>query len=385
MYLPKVNTSLALMPLSWLYRLGVYLRNLMYDKGYMEEVSFEDRLPIICVGNLAVGGTGKTPHTEYIIDLLRNNNIGPIAVLSRGYKRHSKGYQVTLPHTSGNDPKVNAALLGDESYQLYRKYPDVIVAVDADRVHGVNQLLHLQQPPRVILLDDAMQHRHIKSGFIICLTSYSRILYKDCLLPAGRLREPAENLSRASVTVVSKCPKTLRKEEEMELLANLPTEADQPVFFSAFRYGTLVNLATNQPCELDHSTEVLIVAGIADPHVMEDYIHKHYRLLDIFTFTDHHHFTDKDIANIKQRLDSVNMDGYVTNTSGQKAVIITTEKDAARLVGHPKVTDELRERIYFLPTEVYFLQNQQEKFDSLLLDYVRKERPSASEKITTKK
>lgn len=345
----------------------------MFDTGHKISISFEDHVPVICVGNLAVGGTGKTPHTEYIVDLLRRNGIGPIAVLSRGYKRHSEGFQVALPRQEDApiDPKINASLLGDESYQLYRKFPFLIVAVDADRVHGIRQLLTSQLPPRVIILDDAMQHRYVKPGLTICLTSYSRILYKDMMLPAGRLREPASNVTRADLVIVTKCPGALRREEETEITANLPTTLEQPIFYSAFRYGQLVNLSTGKPCEIEHSSEVLIVAGIADPKVMEEYVHKHYRLLDIFTFGDHHHFSDKDIQQIQERLDGVNASGFCSNDSGKKAVIITTEKDAARLVNHPAVTESLRKRIYYLPTEVYFLQKQEEKFDQMVLDYVR--------------
>lgn len=347
----------------------------MFDMGQKKSITFEDHVAVICVGNLAVGGTGKTPHTEYLVELLHRNGIGPIAVLSRGYKRHSEGFQVAMPrHHEASDVKVTASLLGDESYQLYRKFPFLIVAVDADRVHGINQLLQLPERPRVILLDDAMQHRYVKPGLTICLTSYSRILYKDMMLPAGRLREPASNVTRADIVIVTKCPGALRREEETEITANLPTRLEQPIFYSAYRYGNLVNLSTGEPCEIPHSSEVLIVAGIADPKVMEDYVHKHYRLLDIFTFSDHHHFTNKDIDAIRSRLDGVNMSGFCTNDSGSKAVIITTEKDAARLVDHPAITEDLRKRIYYLPTEVYFLQKQDEKFDRIVLDYVMRER-----------
>lgn len=368
MYLPKVHTIPLLVPFSWLYGLGVWCRNRMFETGAKHSESFEDKVPVICVGNLAVGGTGKTPHTEYIVDLLQRNGIGPVAVLSRGYKRQSKGFVLAAPG-------VTAAKLGDESYQLFRKFPDLIVAVDSDRPHGIHQLLKLPTPPRVILLDDAMQHRYVKPGLTICLTSYNRILYKDRLLPAGRLREPAQNIRRADIVLVTKCPGALRSEEETEILGNLPTRLEQPVLYSAYRYGKLINMATNQPCDIDHSTQVLIVAGIADPKVMEQYVSTHYRLLDILTFGDHHHFSNKDIKMISQRLEDVNGAGYCTNNSGRQSVIITTEKDAARLVDHPAVTDELKRRIYFLPTEVYFLQKQEEKFDKLILDYVNKQRP----------
>lgn len=375
MNLPKVKNYTLLAPLSGLYGLGVWVRKKMFDWGQIKSTSFEDVVPVICVGNLAVGGTGKTPHTEYLVNLLHRNGYGPIAVLSRGYKRRSEGFHVAMPRAGREtDPKITANLLGDEPYQLYRKFPFLIVAVDARRVHGIEALLKLDTPPQVIILDDAMQHRRVKPGLTICLSSYNRILYKDMLLPAGRLREPISGVARADMIVVTKCPKTLRSEEETEIVANLPTRLDQPIFYSAFRYGKLVNLDTLEECDIDHSTEVLIVAGIADPKVLEDYVHTHYRLLDIMNYGDHHHFTEKDIQTIQARLDDVNGRGYVSNDSGNRAVIITTEKDAARLVNHPVVTDELRKRIYVLPTEVYFLKNHADKFDKIVLDYVRKPR-----------
>lgn len=375
MNLPKVKNYTLLAPLSGLYGLGVWVRKKLFDWGQIKSTSFEDVVPVICVGNLAVGGTGKTPHTEYLVNLLHRNGYGPIAVLSRGYKRRSDGFHVAMPRVGREtDPKITANLLGDEPYQLYRKFPFLIVAVDARRVHGIESLLKLDTPPQVIILDDAMQHRRVKPGLTICLSSYNRILYKDMLLPAGRLREPISGVARADMIVVTKCPKALRSEEETEIVANLPTRLDQPIFYSAFRYGKLVNLDTQEECDIDHSTEVLIVAGIADPQVMEDYVHTHYRLLDIMNFGDHHHFTEKDIQTIQARLDDVNGKGYVSNDSGNRAVIITTEKDAARLVNHPAVSDELRKRIYILPTEVYFLKNHADKFDKIVLDYVRKPR-----------
>lgn len=367
MYLPKVQTFSALAPVSWLYGLGVWARNWMFDHGKLQQTSFEDKVAVICVGNLAVGGTGKTPHTEYIVRLLQQNGIGPIAVLSRGYKRMSKGFLLATP-------EVSSSKLGDESYQLHRKFPEIIVAVDEDRPDGIRRLLALPQPPKVIILDDAMQHRYVKPGFTICLTSYNRILYKDRLLPMGRLREPMQNIDRADVVLVTKCPGALRQEETMEITGNMPTGINQSILYSAYRYGALINLETGVPTDVDHTTQVLIVAGIADPAVLQNYVQAHYRLLDVLNFGDHHHFSSNDIVKMQQRLENVNMDGYCTNNSGVQPVIITTEKDASRLVDHPAVTPELRKRIYYLPTEVYFLQKHEEIFDKMILDYVNKPR-----------
>lgn len=366
MYLPNVKTIAPLAPLSWLYGLGVWMRNRMFDLGKIKQQSFEDKVAVICVGNIAVGGTGKTPHTEYLVRLFQSNGIGPIAVLSRGYKRTSTGFLLAAPN-------VSASKLGDESYQMYRKFPGVIVAVDEKRVRGIRKLLALPEPPKVIILDDAMQHRYVKPGLTICLTSYHRILYKDSLMPAGRLREPMQNINRSDLVVVTKCPGSLRQEETTEITAYLPTTG-QPILYSAYRYGKLVNLATGEQTIVDPTTQVLIVAGIADPSVLQNYVQAHYRLLDILTYSDHHHFNAKDIREMQQRLDNVNIDGYCTDNSGRQAVIITTEKDASRLIDNPTVSQELKSRIYYLPTEVYFLQNHQSQFDKIILDYVNKPR-----------
>jgi len=367
MFLPPVKIALALAPLSWLYELGTNIRNWMFEKGYLEQVSFEDKVAVISVGNIAVGGTGKTPHIEYLIRMLERNGVGPIAVLSRGYKRQSKGFVIA-------GMGKTAVQLGDESFQLHRKFPRAIVAVDEKRVHGVRELLKLPEPPKVILLDDAFQHRYVKPGLNIVLTSYTRILYKDMVLPAGRLRESAEGVKRADMLIVTKCPNALRDEESTELHAKLPTRLDQPIFYSAYRYASLVNLETNEPEVIDPTSQVLVLSGISDPSVMQDYVQKHYRLLDCLTYSDHHRFSAKDIKHIQKRLESINEQGFCSQTAASSTVIITTEKDAARLVDHPSLTSELRKRIYYLPTEVFFLKDHDKKIESIVLDYVNKER-----------
>lgn len=363
MFLPRVRTYPLLLPLAWLYGLVVWLRNRAYDRGWLRSVAFD--VPIIAVGNIAAGGTGKTPHTEYLVRLLRREGIGPIAILSRGYKRLTHGFVLAAEGTT-------AAQIGDEPYQMWRKFPDAIVAVDGDRVRGIQRLLALPVPPAVILLDDALQHRHLRPGLAICLTNYHRILYRDRLLPAGRLREPASGLRRADIAIVTKCPAALRDEEETEIAAHLPTRPGQPVYHTAYRYGTLVNLATGRPATVGATCQVLMVTGIADPTVMEQYVQTHYRLLDRISFGDHHRFSRKDIADIRSRLEAVNSEGHVTNDSTRRPIIVTTEKDAARLIAHPAVDDALRARIYYLPMEACFLSDAEAAaFDQQVLDFVQ--------------
>lgn len=367
MVLPKFHSLPLLMPFAWIYSGVMALRNWAFDKGYLREVSFEDRVAIIGVGNLCVGGAGKTPHIEYLIRLLQRENIGPIAVLSRGYKRDSKGFVLAKPG-------ISSSKLGDESAQLYRKFPDTIIAVDENRVRGVRNLLKLDEPPKVILLDDSFQHRYIKPGLNICLSSYHRILYQDHVLPAGLLRESASGLKRADIVLVTKCPAKMRDEEENEILCHMPTVPDQPLFYSAYRYSCPYNLATLQPHPVDPRSEVLVVTGVADPTVMVNYVEKHYRLLDHLAYSDHHHFSYSDIKEMRSRLDNVNQLGYCTNNSGQKPIIITTEKDAARLIDMKSVKEDFKQRIYYLPTEVFFLKDHAELFNQKVLDYVRKDR-----------
>ena len=362
MYLPQVKKYWALLPFSWLYEIGVRFRNYAFEKGWLCQQTFD--IPIICVGNVAVGGTGKTPHTEYILNLLLRSGVGPIAVLSRGYKRKSKGFLLATPG-------VTARALGDESFQLYGKFPGVMVAVDADRRNGIKRLLSMPTPPQVIVLDDAYQHRYVKAGLSICLTSYSRILYKDRVLPVGRLREPKEAIRRADMVVVTKCPCALREEERVAIQGGLPTGENQFICYSAFQYCRLVNLASGQSCNLDSCTQVLMVTGIADPSVLEQYIQSRYRLVEKMIYSDHHHFSTKEISAIYQKLLSIDEMIGGTERDNQRSAIITTEKDAVRLKEHPGMLPELKERIFVLPAEVVFIANTGNRFDQKIMDYVQ--------------
>lgn len=367
MVLPKVHTFSLLSPLAWIYQGVMALRNWAFNTGRLSVTSFEDQVAVIGVGNIVAGGAGKTPHIEYLVRLLQAEGIGPIAVLSRGYKRDTKGFLLAAQG-------VTARQLGDESYQLYRKFPNITVAVDEDRVHGIRQLLGQANPPQVILLDDSFQHRYVKPGLNICLTSYHRILYADAVLPAGFLRESRKGVRRADLVIVTKCPASLRDEEEIEIVGHMPTTISQPMFYSGYKYGSLVNLATLKPTKVDPRTDVLVVSGIADPVVLTNYIGKHYRLLDHMAYGDHHRFSAKDIQEIERRLDGVNSDNMVTHIQGLKPIVIVTEKDAARLYEHKAVSEALKQRIYYLPTEVFFLKDHESQFNKKVLDYVRKDR-----------
>ena len=257
-----------LYPASWLYGAVVMMRNKLFDWEVLQSKSFD--IPIISVGNLAVGGTGKTPHTEYLIKFLCNQY--KVAVLSRGYKRHTKGYVLATPEST-------ARSIGDEPYQMHQKFPSVTVAVDEKRCHGIEKLLALQKPSiDVILLDDAFQHRYVKPGLSILLTDYHRLFCDDTLLPAGRLREPISGKNRAQIVIVTKCPQDIKPIDYNIITKRLNLYPYQQLFFSSFRYGNLQPvfptmspdtnaISTNHEVALSSltNTDILLMTGIASP------------------------------------------------------------------------------------------------------------------------
>ena len=348
-----------LLPLAWLYGLGVNLRNLLFDFGVLKSRTFD--VPIIDVGNLTVGGTGKTPHTEYLINLLRSRY--RVAVLSRGYKRKSRGFQLAAADTP-------MSVIGDEPYQMKQKYPDVQVAVDKDRCNGITQLLRVQPPIDVILLDDAYQHRYVQPGVNIVLMDYHRLIYFDRLLPAGRLREPKGEIKRADIVIVTKCPSYLTPMDKRGIERSLALETWQTLFFSTFRYGNPYPLfpegdKDDRRLTIDqlktYEGEILLVSGIASPQQLEYDLSKLTARFDSYRFADHHQFTRKDIRNIESKYHS--------------GIIITTEKDACRLtsLGRDAFSTEVARAIYVLPIEVEFMSDTGTRFDSLITSYVTKD------------
>lgn len=353
-------------PLSLIYRAGITMRNKLFDWGMLRSKSFD--VPVICIGNLTVGGTGKTPHTEYLIKLLRNEF--KVAVLSRGYKRHTKGYILA-------DRKSTANTIGDEPYQMFTKFPSVTFAVDEDRCHGIEKLLALKDAAvDVILLDDAFQHRHVKPGLSLLLTDYHRLFCDDTLLPAGRLREPISGKNRAHIVVVTKCPQDIKPIDYNIITKRLNLFPYQQLYFSSFRYG---NLQPVFPDVLDSSTavakskgialsslkdtEILLVTGIASPAPILERLEGCTKQISLLSFADHHDFSHRNITSIQERFEAL---------KSKQKLIITTEKDATRLIHHPALTDELKPFIYVLPIEIEILQNQKDKFNQQIIGYVRK-------------
>lgn len=347
----KTKIYSSLYPLSILYGLGVHFRNLLFDWRWLRSRSFD--IPVICVGNLAVGGTGKTPHIEYLIRLLSPHY--RIAVLSRGYKRKSKGFQLADSHST-------TWQVGDEPFQMHAKFPHIRVAVDADRCHGISQLLQQPEPPEVILLDDAYQHRYIKPGLSLLLTDFSRPFFEDTVLPAGRLRENAKGKNRADIIIVTKSPNQLSEGIVAEYIEKIKPKPSQSVFFSTLSYGLLQPVFPSTEISIPtDSAHILMVTGIAQPAPLQDYISQHFKSCSSMIYPDHHHFTATDIQNIRRKFEKIE--------NKQKAIIVT-EKDAVRLIQNPHIPDTLKPYFYYLPVEIVFLHNETKLFNQTILDYV---------------
>ncbi len=352
-----------LLPAAWLYGLGVKLRNWLFDVGILKSKEYD--IPVISVGNITVGGTGKTPHVEYLIRLLARNY--KVAVLSRGYKRKSKGFVLA-------GPDVPMEMLGDEPYQMAQKFPKVYVAVDANRRRGIERLCSdpRTRDVQVILLDDAYQHRYVKPGANILLVDYHRMITDDRLLPAGRLREPQVGKNRAHTVVVTKCPSTMKPMDYRVIKNALKLYPYQKLFFSIFVYGNLLSLfGTDERtlCSLLPTEQVMLLTGIALPEQMMFDLAQYTRNLVPLKFADHHYFDSRDTATINAAYRAM---------QGPLKLIITTEKDATRLWEAEGLDEEVRQAIYVLPVKVDFLQNRTEYFNEKILEYVHKHSRNSS-------
>lgn len=352
----KINKWLY--PASWIYGAGVWLRNKLFDWGVYKERSFP--IPVICIGNITVGGTGKTPHTEYLIRLLQKHF--QVAVLSRGYKRKSKGFVLAKEDTPVH-------IIGDEPFQMKQKYPKIHMAVDADRCHGIEELCKesVATGTEIILLDDAFQHRHVKAGLNILLVDYNRLICEDRLLPAGRLRESESAKYRAQIVIVTKCPQEMNPMDFRVLNKQMELYAFQQLYFTTLNYGKLhplFNGGKDYPLNnINGNVHILLLTGIASPKRLEKDLSQYNKHIHPVTFADHHAFSSKDMRKIKQAFEKL---------PEGKRMIITTEKDAVRLQGNPHLDESIKPYIYVLPIEVTFLQNQEETFNQNIIDYVRK-------------
>lgn len=347
----KYVNNLILLPLSKLYGFGVGVRNLMFKIHFLKQRRFD--IPVISVGNLAVGGTGKTPHTEYIINLLKYNY--HIGVVSRGYKRSTKGFVLATSRSTPSD-------IGDEPYQIFQKFGrEVAVAVCENRCEGIDELCKIDPAINLIVLDDAFQHRYVDPTINIVLTEFSRPIYDDKLLPLGRLREPMGSLDRADIVIVTKCPERLKPLEYRILQDKLKLYPYQKLFFSRFSYPALlpvfpesVNRQTPTLGWLSSDDTILAVSGIANPRPFVRYIKQHPAKVKVKVFPDHHNFSRKDLEAIETRYDEM---------PGRTKLIVTTEKDAVRLANNPYFPERLKPVTFYQPILVEFDQRAADPFD----------------------
>ena len=349
----KINEWL--LPLSWLYGLGVKFRNMLFEIGILHSESFD--VPVISVGNITVGGTGKTPHVEYLIELLKDK--AKVAVLSRGYKRRTRGFVIA-------DDNATAKTIGDEPLQMKRKYgDDITVAVDRKRCHGIRQLTSDEDGIDVILLDDAFQHRYVKPGVNILLVDYHRLIIYDKLLPAGRLREPLSGKNRADIVIVTKCPHDLKPMEFRVITKAMNLYPFQRLFFTCLEYRNITPVFGSGEQSLDSigkDCHILLLTGIASPQQMIEDLSPRCPHITPLTFGDHHTFTSSDVARINNEFAAL----------PHPKMIITTEKDATRLIAVEGLSEEVRGAMFALPVKIRVMLGQEESFNEKIIGYVRK-------------
>ena len=356
----KINRKL--LPLSWIYGLGVGIRNFLFDIGLLKSRAFD--VPVISVGNITVGGTGKTPHVEYLIRLLQDRV--KLAVLSRGYKRKTKGFFVAGAQSTAHD-------IGDEPCQMKQKFPIITVAVDSKRVRGIQRLTENDKHLDVVLLDDAFQHRYVKPGINILLVDYHRLIIYDKLLPAGRLREPMKGKNRADIVIVTKCPKSLKPMEFRVITKAMALFPYQHLFFTTLSYDAPVPVFPQEAVPVPTTTaddgsgfsitsHVLLLTGIASPRQLEEDLADIAPRFSTMTFPDHHDFTRKDVERINRTFADM----------PSPKCIVTTEKDAARLTNTDGLSNEVRQHLFTLPIRIKFMQEQQEQmFNDSIIGYIR--------------
>ena len=344
--------KLLLLPLALLYGLGVAIRNGLYSIGLLRGVTFS--IPVISVGNLTVGGTGKTPHTEYLIRLLHEYLL--LAVVSRGYKRTTTGYlEVTT--------NLDASLSGDEPLQYKRKYPHVPVAVAESRSFAIPQVIKSYPATQVILLDDGYQHREVVPGLNILLTEYNRLFTRDWLLPVGRLREWRSEAHRADFIVVTKCPDDLDEKQMAAIRNEVRKKEDQQVFFSKYRYGNPYRMyGSAERLVLNSNIDILLVVAIAGTEYLLEYVEGQSGDVRMLAFQDHHPFTSTDIGDIERHFKHMD--------EGRERIILTTEKDAMRLDVHRSLLQQLSLPIYILPVAVQFIGDNPGNFDLAVKDWL---------------
>ena len=339
----------VLFPLSILYGGILWIRNKLFDRGLLKSVSFN--FPIICVGNLSVGGTGKTPMVEYLIRLLKDDY--KVATMSRGYKRKTKGFAVANENTTALD-------IGDEPMQFYKKFPDIAVSVAEERLVSIPQLLHDKPDTNIIILDDAFQHRQVKAGLNILLTEYRDLFTRDFILPAGNLRDVRNSYKRAEVIIVTKCKSHLTEEEKDKIIKEINPLPTQKIFFTKIEYGSPYHLFNKEEKFLTPDTNILLICGIANPKPIKEILSTYSATYDMMRYNDHHIFDISDLKEIKNEFE---------NIQAENKIILTTEKDGVRLA---KFENDLKDLpVYVFPIRHKFLFGEENVFNSIVLEFLK--------------
>lgn len=339
-----------ILPFALLYGFIVFIRNKMYDWKLISSIQFN--LPVICVGNITVGGTGKSPHIEYLIELL--SPIYKVATLSRGYRRHTRGFRIA-------DFASNARDIGDEPFQFKSKYPQIIVCVAEERMTAIPMLLQQKQDIEIILLDDAFQHRTVRAGLNILLTDYDRLYTKDFVMPFGLLRESRSGAKRAEIIIISKCPGNLSVEEKSRLTTEINPKPYQQLYFTTIRYKNIYPLTSFQK-EINKDTKVLLVTGIANAEPLIEHMKTGFSDVYHLSYKDHHYFTYDDIKEIQEAFQNIN---------SENKIIITTEKDASRLMLLQDRIIEYQLPFYAQAISIELLFGDSEKFNHEIISFVQ--------------
>lgn len=351
----KINY--AWKPVSLLFEAGVRLRNLFFTWKLLPSEQYQ--VPVICVGNLAVGGTGKTPVIEYLVRLLQSEY--RVAVLSRGYKRKISGFILASEKSTAED-------IGDEPYQIKLKYPGIAVAADSNRRRGMHMLLSLpeEKRPQVVLLDDGFQHRYVQPSMSIILTDCNRLYYKDKMMPVGRLREPASSIRRANMVIVSKCNEAFPMEDSRIIQSKMNLRPSQPSFFTSIVYQQMESVYPKESVSrtlqsIKKDEKVLLITGIANPALFIEEVKKYTDHVSVLSFPDHHDFTEKDMCKIRDELQHMKT---------ENPLMICTEKDAVRIRNKSFFPEEWKPYLYYIPLVIHFLFEKGEEFDGLIRKHI---------------